>query len=138
MHRYEHDAQAESYGLEAAEKLGVEADRVFKTLMVSSSSSSFIAVVPVSRQLDFKAMAVAVGEKHLTMTEPKVAERLSGYVVGGISPLGQKRVLPTVIDSSAQAYETIHVSGGKRGLEIELSPHDLASQLSAAFAAISR
>lgn len=138
VHTYEHDPRADSYGLEAAEKSGVEPARVFKTLMVTGAAGQYIGIVPVNRQLDLKAMASAVGEKSLTMTEPKVAERISGYVVGGISPLGQKKVLPTVIDESAQLYETVFVSGGRRGLEIELAPTDLAAELGADVASISR
>lgn len=132
LHEYEHEAKAQSYGLEAAEKLGVEAARVFKTLVVKASNESLaVAIVPVEKQLNFKAMAKAVGAKKVAMAQPNAVSRSSGYVLGGVSPLGQKRLLTSVIDESAEAFNTIFVSGGKRGLEIELSSKDLAQAIKA-------
>jgi len=120
VHEYAHDPKATSYGLEAAEKLGVDAARVFKTLVADVDGTLTVALVPVEAQLDLKALG-----KRVTMADPKLAERTTGYVAGGISPLGQRKKLPTVIDESALAFETIHVSAGRRGLEIELAPADL-------------
>ena len=120
VHEYEHDPRAASYGLEAAEKLGVDPARVFKTLVVDVDGTLTVAVVPVAAQLDLKALG-----KRAAMADPKLAERTTGYVAGGISPLGQRKQLPTVLDESALALDTIHVSAGRRGLEIELAPHDL-------------
>jgi Cys-tRNA(Pro)/Cys-tRNA(Cys) deacylase len=120
VHEYDHDPKAASYGLEAAEKLGVDADRVFKTLVADVDGTLTVAVVPVAAQLDLKALG-----KRASMADPKVAERSTGYVAGGISPLGQRRQLPTVVDESALVFATIHVSAGRRGLEIELAPGDL-------------
>lgn len=125
---YAHDAGAESYGGEAATALGLSEDLVFKTLMAKSNDGKLvIAVVPVSGILDLKALAKAFGCKKMEMADPALAEKTSGYVVGGISPLGQKKRLPTFIDASAQSLEIMHVSAGKRGLEIALSPDDLLS-----------
>lgn len=122
---YEHRAGAPSYGLEAAEALGVEPARVFKTLLVSGGRGLAVGIVPVDRSLDLKAVAAALGEKKVAMADPSVAERTTGYVVGGISPIGQKRLLPTVLDETATGFDTILVSGGRRGLDVELSPADL-------------
>ena len=125
---YEHGeavSSAVGYGAEAAQALGVEPDRVFKTLMVAAGRRHVLCVVPVSRQLDLKATAQALGEKVAAMAAPDVAERVSGSVVGGISPLGGRTSLPVVIDESATSYPTILVSAGKRGLDVELSPADL-------------
>jgi Cys-tRNA(Pro)/Cys-tRNA(Cys) deacylase len=124
-HTYAHDPTAKSYGLEAAEALGVEPGRVFKTLLVDADGSFAVGIVPVDRQLDLKALGTALGVKRLRMAEPAEAERATGYVVGGISPVAQKRRLPTVLDESAEAYSTVFVSGGKRGFDIELAPGDL-------------
>ena len=120
VHEYVHDPKAASYGLEAAEKLGVDPARVFKTLVADVDGTLMVAIVPVEAQLDLKALG-----KRVTMADPRLAERTTGYVAGGISPLGQRKTLPTVIDASALGFETIHVSAGRRGLEIELSPADL-------------
>ncbi|EAP99076.1 putative transcriptional regulator [Janibacter sp. HTCC2649] len=124
---YEHDPAAESFGLEAAEALGVEPGRVLKTLLVDTGAGLAVGVVPVDRTLDLKAMASALGVKKVAMADPAAAERSSGYVVGGISPIGQKRALQTVVDSSAHEHETVLVSGGRRGLDLELSPSDLVA-----------
>ncbi|WP_131104843.1 Cys-tRNA(Pro) deacylase [Ornithinimicrobium sufpigmenti] len=122
---YQHDPAAPSYGLEAAEALGVEPARVFKTLLVDTDRGLAVGIVPVDTTLDLKAVAAAVGAKKATMADPKTAERTTGYVVGGISPVGQKKALPTVLDDSALSHDTVLVSGGKRGLDLELSPQDL-------------
>lgn len=124
-HTYDHDPRATSYGLEAAEALGVEPARVFKTLLANVDGRLVVGVVPVTGQLDLKALATAVGGKKAEMADPAVAERTTGYVVGGISPIGQKRALPTVVDASALTHETVLVSGGRRGLDLEMTPADL-------------
>ena len=131
IHRYSHDPSARSYGREAAEELAVEPERVFKTLIASGGGRLIVAVVPVTSELDLKALAGAVGAKRAEMAEASTAERSSGYVLGAISPLGQKRRLPTVLDLSATEWPTIYVSGGRRGLEVELSPADLIEQTGA-------
>ncbi|WP_422758453.1 Cys-tRNA(Pro) deacylase [Paenarthrobacter sp. C1] len=125
LHPYAHDPAASSYGLEAAEVLGIDPDRVFKTLMVEVEGKLAVAIVPVSGNLDLKAAAAAFGSKKAAMADPKAAERRTGYVLGGISPLGQRQPSPTVLDESALAFDTILVSGGRRGLDIELAPADL-------------
>lgn len=135
---YTHDPGVESYGLEAAQALGVDPARVFKTLLVDTDSGLVVGVVSVAQSLDLKAVAAALGSKRATMADPRVAERATGYVVGGISPIGQKKALPTVVDASASAYETILVSGGKRGFDIELAPTDLVALTGATVAQISR
>lgn len=129
---YEHDPGAESFGLEAADKLGLEPDVVFKTLMArldDDRGELVVAIVPVTHQLDLKALARAAGAKRARMAVVAHAERSSGYVAGGISPFGQKRALRTFIDESAEICETIYVSGGQRGLDIGLSPSDLIDAL---------
>ena len=136
VHTYQHDPAAASYGLEAAEALGLDPATVFKTLLAAVDGVLVVAVVPVTGQLDLKALATAVGGKRATMAEPAVAERSTGYVVGGISPLGQRRRLRTVIDDSARDLTTMYVSGGRRGADIGLAPTDLAAVLDATFAAI--
>ena len=139
IHEYTHDPAAESYGLEAAEKLGLDPARVFKTLVAAVGERDLaVAVVPVSRQLDLKLLARALGVKKAEMAAVKAVERATGYVVGGVSPLGQKKRLATVIDASAQAHQTLFVSAGRRGLEIELAPADLAALTGARFAAIAK
>lgn len=125
VHEYPHDPRTGSYGAEAAEALGVAAGRVFKTLVARVDGTLTVAVVPVTSSLDLKALAAAVGGKKATMAGATDAERATGYVCGGISPLGQRRRLPTVLDTSAERYETVYCSAGRRGLELELSAADL-------------
>jgi Cys-tRNA(Pro)/Cys-tRNA(Cys) deacylase len=136
LHAYEHRPRATSYGLEAAQVLGITEARVFKTLMVDADDRLVVAVVPVSGWLDLKALARELGVRKATMAEPSAAERATGYVVGGISPLGQKRQHPTVVDTSALDHETVLVSAGRRGLDVELAPADLVALVSASIAAI--
>lgn len=134
-HEYEHDPASQSYGLEAAEKMGVNPERVFKTLVVQDDSDKLaVAVLPVEHLLNLKKIAKAIGSKKAQMADPKLVERTTGYVLGGVSPLGQKKRLTTVIDQSAQAFDSIYFSGGRRGLEIQMSPIDLANTLNASFA----
>jgi Cys-tRNA(Pro)/Cys-tRNA(Cys) deacylase len=125
LHSYEHDPRAASYGLEAAEALSIEPTRVFKTLLADVDGSLTVGIVPVTAQLDLKALAAAVGGKKARMADVAAAERVTGYVAGGISPLGQRKRLPTVLDSSALAFATLFCSAGRRGLEVELAPDDL-------------
>lgn len=124
-HSYDHDPRATSFGLEAAEKLGLEPERVFKTLMVDVDGELVVAVVPVSGLVDLKEVARAIGGKRASMADPAQAQRRTGYVIGGISPLGQKLRHRTLLDSSAILQESILVSGGRRGFDIELAPDDL-------------
>ncbi|GAA1443490.1 Cys-tRNA(Pro) deacylase [Leifsonia poae] len=138
VHPYEHDPAAPSFGLEAAEALGVEPDRVFKTLLADTDLGLVVGVVPVTGMLDLKALAAAAGAKRATMADPSVAERRTGYVVGGISPIGQKTQHPTIVDETAQLFDTVFVSGGKRGLDIELAPADLLAATEGAYAAIAK
>jgi Cys-tRNA(Pro)/Cys-tRNA(Cys) deacylase len=137
-HAYEHDPAAKSFGLEAAEALGLAPEQVYKTLLVKVDGKLAVGVVPVDRQLDLKAVAAALEGKRAVMADPGVAERSTGYVVGGISPIGQKRPLPTVVDSSATEYDIVYVSGGRRGLDVGLSPADLITVTSARTAPIAR
>lgn len=139
LHRYEHDPKAESYGTEAADKLGLDPARVFKTLLAASETNELlVAIVPVNGKLNLKNLASAAGVKRAAMADPAAAQRSTGYLVGGISPLGQKKRLRTFIDSRATGFESIYVSGGRRGLEIELAPTDLAKHTHGEFADISR
>ncbi|WP_395296571.1 Cys-tRNA(Pro) deacylase [Kitasatospora hibisci] len=138
VHAYEHDPGAASYGGEAAEALGVAAERVYKTLVADVDGVLTVGVVPVAGQLDLKALAAAVGGKRAAMADPAAAERSSGYVRGGISPLGQRRPLRTVVDDSALAHPTVYVSAGRRGLEVELAPADLVTLTGASTAPIGR
>lgn len=138
LHHYAHDPRSTSFGLEAAEQLGVPAKRVFKTLVVSSAEGLAVALVPVSGRLDLKAMAAALGVKKVELAPAQAAERSSGMVVGGISPIGQRRSLPTVIDASAQDQRTIFVSAGARGVDVELSPGTLIDLLGAKVAQLAQ
>lgn len=135
---YHHDPRVRSFGLEAAAALGVEPGRVFKTLLAEVDGTLTVAVVPVSGQLDLKALARAVGGRRARLADPTLAQRATGYVVGGISPLGQRRALPAVVDQSALEHEQVLVSGGRRGLDIELAPYDLVRLIGALTAAIGR
>ncbi|BFV59843.1 Cys-tRNA(Pro) deacylase [Kitasatospora sp. CMC57] len=138
VHAYQHDPAAASYGGEAAELLGIQAERVFKTLVAEVDGRLTVGVVPVSGQLDLKALAQAVGGKRAAMADPAAAERSSGYVLGGISPLGQRRPLPTVVDVTALDHPTVYVSAGRRGLEVELAPADLVALTGASVAPVGR
>ena len=135
---YEHQPGAESYGLEAASALGLAPALVFKTLVVQVDGRLFVALVPVDRELDLKALAAAVGGKRAEMAPLAAAEKVTGYVAGGISALGQRRRLPTIVDDSAQRLERMCISAGRRGLEMRLKPEDLARLTSARFAPIAR
>ncbi|MEU8589835.1 Cys-tRNA(Pro) deacylase [Streptomyces sp. NPDC048664] len=138
VHAYDHDPSHPSYGEEAAEAMGVPPDRVFKTLVADVDGALVVGVVPVAGTLDLKALATAVGGKRAAMADPAQAERTTGYVLGGISPVGQRKRLRTVLDASAKDHATICVSAGRRGLEVELAPGDLADVTGAAFAPIVR
>jgi Cys-tRNA(Pro)/Cys-tRNA(Cys) deacylase len=135
---YDHDPRAASYGMEAAEALGADPARVFKTLLASLDGTLVVGIVPVSGQLDLKALARALGGSKAVMAEVAAAERATGYVAGGISPIGQRRAHPTVLDASALDHPTILVSGGRRGFDIELSPQDLVAVTGAVTASIGR
>lgn len=145
-HSYAHDPRAVagggSYGLEAATALGLAPETVFKTLLVSMDGAArpglAVAVVPVTLQLDLKAVAAALGVKKVAMADPRVAERTTGYVVGGISPVGQRVALPTVVDSWALEHPVVFVSGGRRGFDVGLAPADLVRATSAVLAAVTR
>lgn len=132
LHQYHHDESANSYGLEAAEKLAVNANEIFKTLVVETENKQLaVAIIPVEKQLHLKNIAKLLRCKKVVMAEPKRVQTTTGYVLGGISPFGQKKRLTTMLDNSANAYDQIFVSGGKRGLEIALSPKDLIAVLNA-------
>ncbi len=137
-HTYVHDPTTTNFGLEAASALGLDPDRVFKTLLAEADARLVVGIVPVTGMLDLKALASAVGAKRAVMADPAVAERKTGYVVGGISPLGQKTPLPTVLDETALLWDTIYVSGGRRGFDVELAPVDLLSVTGGQFADIAR
>jgi Cys-tRNA(Pro)/Cys-tRNA(Cys) deacylase len=136
VHAYPHDPRATSYGTEAASALGIEPRQCFKTLVAEVDGTLVVGVVPVSGSLDLKALAAAVGGKRAAMADPGSAERATGYVRGGISPLGQRKRLSTVVDTSAVELTTMYVSAGRRGLEIELAPADLVRLTAATVAAI--
>lgn len=144
IRQYEHDGASHGlgktgYGEEAVQALGLSSEQVFKTLLAKLDDGRLaVAIVPVSGQLDLKALARAAGARRASMAEPDEAQRATGYVLGGISPLGQKKRLATFIDTSAEALATMHVSAGRRGLEVGLAPGDLAELLNARFAALSR
>ncbi|GAC21466.1 Cys-tRNA(Pro) deacylase [Paraglaciecola arctica] len=139
VHQYEHDSGHASYGMEAAEKLAVEAERVFKTLVVKLDAKQLVvAILPVNAMLSMKSVAKACGGRKAEMADKVEVQRSSGYVLGGVSPLGQKKPLKTVIDQSAKQYPSIYVSGGRRGLEIELNALDLQTITRALFAPLSQ
>lgn len=142
LRAYEHDPRLRergvSFGMEAAQALGLDPAQVFKTLLADVDGRLTVAVVPVDRSLDLKALATAVGGKRAVMAEPAVAERATGYVVGGISPLGQRRALPTVVDASALRWPAVLVSAGRRGLDVELAPDDLVRLTGASTAPVAR
>tara|TARA_R110002167_G_scaffold3385_3_gene16542 strand:+ start:1668 stop:2135 length:468 start_codon:yes stop_codon:yes gene_type:complete len=139
VHQYEHDSGHASYGMEAAEKLAVEAERVFKTLVVKLDAKQLVvAILPVNAMLSMKSVAKACGGRKAEMADKVEVQRSSGYVLGGVSPLGQKKPLKTVIDQSAKQYPSIYVSGGRRGLEIELNALDLQTLTRALFAPLSQ
>ncbi|GIH26406.1 Cys-tRNA(Pro)/Cys-tRNA(Cys) deacylase [Acrocarpospora phusangensis] len=138
LHPYDHDPGAEAYGEEAANALGVPAERIFKTLVAETEAGLAVAVVPVAGKLDLKAFAAALKGKKAAMAEAAKVERVTGYVVGGISPLGQRRRLPTVVDESALAFDTIYFSAGRRGLQIETAPANLVRLTAAVTAPIAR
>jgi Cys-tRNA(Pro)/Cys-tRNA(Cys) deacylase len=137
-HAYEHDPANTDFGTEAATMLGLDPEQVFKTLLVDVDGSLVVAVVPVTGMLDLRALARALGGKKAVMADPAVAQRKTGYIVGGISPIGQKAPHPTVVDETAQLYPSIFVSGGRRGFDIELAPADLLTVTNGTFAAIAR
>lgn len=136
LHEYERGDSLHDFGLEAAEKLGLDPDQVFKTLLVTVDGGQAVAIVPVSCKLSLKAVGKALGAKRVEMCDPTVAERITGYVRGGISPFGQKKRLPTVLDEMAMVFDTIYVSGGKRGLDLGVAPDDLVRVLDAVVADI--
>ena len=137
-HAYDHDPANRNFGEEAASVLGLDAQQVFKTLMVDVDGQLTVAIAPVTGKLDLGALAAAVHGKRAAMADPAVAERKTGYLVGGISPIGQKTALPTVLDETAELFDTVFVSGGRRGFDIELAPSDLIAITGATVAAIAR
>lgn len=137
-HVYEHDPSASSYGVEAADALGLPAEQVFKTLMAQVDGRPVIAIVPVTTTLDLKALAAAAGGRKAEMADPEDAQRITGYVVGGISPVGQKKASPTYVDDSAALMEVMYVSGGRRGFDIGLAPDDLLTITNGTLAPIAR
>ncbi len=136
LHQYERGESMHDFGVEAAEKLGLDSDQVFKTLLVTVDGDLAVAIVPVSGKLALKALGAALGAKRVEMCEKATAERVTGYVVGGMSPFGQKRKLPTVIDETATLFDRIYVSAGKRGCDVEIAPNDLITVLDALVADI--
>lgn len=137
LHPYTHDPRAEAYGDEAAAALGIAPERIFKTLIASVEGRLVCAVVPVAGRLDLKALAAAVGGgKRAEMADPAAAARATGYVVGGISPIGHRSRLPVVVDQSAASFDTVFVSAGKRGLQVQLAPGDLVRVAAATIAPI--
>ncbi|GAA1431214.1 Cys-tRNA(Pro) deacylase [Microlunatus lacustris] len=136
LHPYPHADGTSAYGDEAAAALGIAPERIFKTLLADLGGELVVAVVPVARQLDLKALAAALGAKKAVMADPAAATRSTGYVLGGISPLGQRTRLRTVVDRSATDFATLHVSAGRRGLQVELAPDDLVRVTGALVAAI--
>ena len=137
-HAYDHDAANTNFGQEAADVLGIDAEQVFKTLLADVDGSLVVAIVPVSGKLNLKALASAVGGKKAAMADPALAQKRTGYIVGGISPIGQKTAHPTVLDETAELFDTIFVSGGRRGFDIELAPADLLTVTGGTIADIAR
>lgn len=137
-HSYEHDPATSNFGLEAASALDLDPAQVFKTLLADVDGALVVAIVPVGGKLDLKALATAVSGKKAVMADPKLAERRTGYIVGGISPIGQKTAHTTVLDETAELYDTVFVSGGRRGFDVELSPADLLAITGGTTAAIAR
>ncbi len=138
VHQYEHDPHAASYGTEAVEKLGAAADTIFKTLVVQTDKGELaVTIVPVMKSLDLKAAASTLSAKKVRMADKSLVQRTTGYILGGVSPLGQKKQLPTLIDSSAEKHQQIYISAGRRGLEIALSPGDLVDLCNATLSEIS-
>ena len=137
-HEYAHDGTNTAFGLEAAAVLGIEPDRVFKTLLADVDGVLVVAIVPVSGRLDLRSLAATIGAKKAVMADPALAERRTGYAVGGISPIGQKTRLVTVLDETAELFDTVYVSGGRRGFDLELAPADLITATAAIVAAIAR
>jgi len=137
-HEYVHDPANTNFGLEAADVLGLDPDQVFKTLLADLDGALVVAIVPVGGKLDLKALAAALGGKKAVMADPSLAERRTGYIVGGISPIGQKTAHPTVLDETAELFDTVYVSGGRRGFDIELAPADLLRVTNGSIAAIAR
>lgn len=137
LHSYEHDVSTQNYGLEASEKLGIDSNKVFKTLVTEVDGKQLVvAIIPVSQKLSLKAVAKTIGGKKAVMAEPAKVQATTGYVLGGVSPFGQKKRLTTIIDNSAKAFNTIYVSGGKRGLEIETDTATFEQVLAAKFSDI--
>ena len=137
-HAYEHDPANTNFGIEAADVLGLDPEQVFKTLLADLDGALVVAIVPVGGKLDLKALAAALGGKKAVMADPSLAERKTGYIVGGISPIGQKTAHPTVLDETAELFDTIFVSGGRRGFDLELAPADLLRVTNGRVAAIAR
>jgi Cys-tRNA(Pro)/Cys-tRNA(Cys) deacylase len=137
-HAYDHDPANTNFGLEAATALGLDPEQVFKTLLADVDGALVVAIVPVTGKLDLRALARAVGGKKAVMADPAVAQRKTGYIVGGISPIGQKTAHPTVLDETAELYPSVFVSGGRRGFDIELAPADLLSITNGRIAAIAK
>ena len=137
-HAYDHDPANTNFGLEAADALGLDPEQVFKTLLADLDGALVVAIVPVGGKLDLKALAAALGGKKAVMADPSLAERKTGYIVGGISPIGQKTAHPTVLDETAELFDTIFVSGGRRGFDLELAPADLLRVTNGRVAAIAR
>jgi Cys-tRNA(Pro)/Cys-tRNA(Cys) deacylase len=136
VHEYDHDPAVTRFGLEAATALGLDPDQVLKTLLVTAEGAQAVAVVPVSCTLSLKAVGAALGRKRVEMCDPAVAQRVTGYVLGGISPFGQRKRLPTVVDETVELYDTVYVSGGRRGLDLGVAPSDLVRLLDATVADI--
>lgn len=138
LHRFAHDSRTASYGAEASAALGIDAGRVLKTLVAEADGDPVLAVVTVRSMLDLKALAGAIGRRHAVLAEPRAAERRTGYVVGGISPIAQRTRLPLVLDAAAEAFPTVFVSAGRRGLELEIAPTDLLTATGGRVAEIGR